>query len=57
MIIELAEKNDGKITRADVIELLKVDENRAYRTLKDLVNQGKLLQEGRGRYSYYVLKK
>lgn len=57
MIIELAEKNDGKITRADVIELLKVDENRAYRALKDLVNQGKLLQEGRGRYSYYVLKK
>lgn len=57
MIIELAAKNDGKITRADVIELLKIDENRAYRALKDLVSQEKLRQEGKGRYSYYVLIK
>ena len=57
MIIELAAKNDGKITRADVIELLKIDENRAYRALKDLVSQGKLRPEGKGRYSYYVLIK
>ena len=57
MIIELAAKNDGKITRADVIELLKIDENRAYRALKDLVSQGKLHPEGKGRYSYYVLIK
>lgn len=57
MIIELAAKNDGKITRADVIELLKIDENRAYRALKDLVSQGKLRPEGKGRYSYYVLRK
>lgn len=57
MIIELAAKNDGKITRSDVIELLKIDENRAYRALKDLVSQGKLRPEGKGRYSYYVLIK
>lgn len=57
MIIELAAKNDGKITRADVIELFKIDENRAYRALKDLVSQGKLRPEGKGRYSYYVLIK
>lgn len=57
MIIELAAKNDGKITRADVIELLKIYENRAYRALKDLVSQGKLRPEGKGRYSYYVLIK
>lgn len=55
MILELAAKNNGRVTRSDAIELLKVDENKAYRILKSLTKQGKLKLEGSGRYSYYAL--
>ncbi len=55
MIIEYATKNDGKITRSEAADLLKVDENKAYRLLKNMTKQGKIRLEGSGRYAYYDL--
>lgn len=57
MIIEFASKNDGRITRTDTIDLLKISKDSAYRLLKKMVSQGKMKLEGSGRAAYYVLSK
>ena len=52
LIINLAKTNDF-ISRADVVQLLHVDANKAYRLLKALVNQGILEPINKGRYAKY----
>lgn len=52
LIINLAKTNDF-IARADVIQLLHVDVNKAYRLLKALVEQGTLEPVNKGRYAKY----
>lgn len=52
LIINLAKTNEF-ISRADVVQLLHVDNNKAYRLLKSLVNQGVLEPINKGRYAKY----
>lgn len=52
LIISMAKQNEF-ISRADVIQLLHVNENHAYRLLKSLVDAGKLEPINRGRYAKY----
>lgn len=52
LIINMAKTNEY-ISRADVIQLLHVDDNKAYRLLKSLVDQGILIPKNKGRYSKY----
>lgn len=52
LILNLAKANDY-ISRADVIQLLHVDENKAYRLLKSLANKGQLESINKGRYAKY----
>jgi len=53
LIMELAQKQSGKITRQNVVELLNVTPSQAYRLLRKLVDQDKLIQNGTGRAAYY----
>jgi ATP-dependent DNA helicase RecG len=52
LIINLAKTNDF-ISRADVVQLLHVDNNKAYRLLKGLAEQGVLEPVNKGRYAKY----
>ena len=52
LIINLAKTNEF-ISRADVVQLLHVDNNKAYRLLKSLVDQGVLEPINKGRYAKY----
>ena len=52
LIINLAKTNEF-ISRADVVHLLHVDNNKAYRLLKSLVDQGVLEPINKGRYAKY----
>ncbi|SFR83300.1 ATP-dependent DNA helicase RecG [[Clostridium] aminophilum] len=52
LIINMAKSNEF-ISRADVIQLLHVDENKAYRLLKALVEQKLLEPINKGRYAKY----
>ena len=52
LIINMAKTNDY-ISRADVVQLLHVDENKAYRLLKGLVDQQVLEPINKGRYAKY----
>ena len=52
LIINLAKTNEF-ISRANIIQLLHVDANKAYRLLKALVDQGLLETVNKGRYSKY----
>ena len=52
LIINMAKTNEY-ISRADVIQLLHVDDNKAYRLLKSLVDQKILTPKNKGRYSKY----
>lgn len=52
LIIKMAKTNEF-ISRADVIQLLHVDNNKAYRLLKGLVEQHMLEPVNKGRYSKY----
>ena len=54
MIIKLAQKQ-GFVTRDNVIELLSINENQAYRLLRKLAVQNKLQLIGKGRNSKYSL--
>ena len=56
LIIYMAKTNDS-ISRADVIQLLHVDDNKAYRLLKALVDQDLLEPINKGRYAKYRYKK
>ena len=52
LIINLAKTNEF-ISRADVVQLLHVDNNKAYRLLQSLVDQGVLEPINKGRYAKY----
>lgn len=56
LIINLA-KSHTFISRADVVQLLHVDENKAYRLIKKLVEQGLLQKIQSGRYAKYQYTK
>jgi len=55
LILNLAKKNEF-ISRADVVELLHVNERRAYYLLKKLTDKGMLTAVNKGRYAKYQLK-
>ncbi len=55
LIISLAQNNQF-ISRSDVVNLLHVNEDKAYTLLKALVNKNKLEPINKGRYSKYSLK-
>lgn len=52
-IMELAQKQNGRITRENVVELLNVTPSQAYRLLKKIAEKGKLHLVGSGRNAYY----
>ena len=54
MIINMARKSDF-IARADVVNLLHVNEDKAYSLLKALTQQGVLTMVNKGRYAKYKL--
>ena len=53
LIRKMAENNDF-ISRADVVQLLHVPDNKAYRLLKKLVEQGVLVAINKGHYAKYA---
>lgn len=56
-IMELVAKQNGMITRDNVVELLNVSTSQAYRLLKKLTEKGKLELVGSGRKAFYAIKK
>ncbi len=56
-IMELVNKQNGKVTRDNVVELLNVTSSQAYRLLKKLTEKGQLELVGTGRNAFYQLKK
>ncbi len=54
-IMELIQKQSGKITRDNVVELLNVTPSQAYRLLKKLSDKGRIKLVGNGRSAYYEL--
>ena len=52
----LAQSNEF-ILRADVVQLLHVNENRAYWLLRKLVNDGVIVPVNRGHYAKYQLNR
>lgn len=52
LVLKLAEQQ-GKITRTDVVELLHVTGDQAYRILKKMVRDGTLIQEGTTKNTVY----
>lgn len=56
-IMELIQKQGGKITRDNVVELLNVAPPQAYRLLKKMSDKGRIKLVGNGRSAYYELVK
>lgn len=56
-IMELLQKQGGRITRDNVVELLNVTPPQAYRLLKKMSDKGKIKLVGNGRSAYYELIK
>jgi len=56
LVLNLAMHN-GFISRADVVNLLHVDANKAYRVLKSLSKEGRLMPVNKGRYAKYKFLK
>ena len=54
LVMELANKQNGRVTRENVIELLNISAPQAYRLLKRLADNGKLELIGSGRNAYYL---
>lgn len=54
-IMELIQKQGGRITRDNVVELLNVTPSQAYRLLKKMSDKGKIKLVGSGRSAYYEL--
>lgn len=52
LVMTLA-KNQGYITRDDVVQLLRISESQAYRILKRLSSENRILLEGTGRSAKY----
>lgn len=55
LLLQLAERQ-GFVTRKDAVELLHLAEPQAYRVLKKLVEENKLVLDGKGRGARYLLK-
>ena len=53
LVIKLAEKQDGYVTREDVMELLNLNDSQAYRVLKKIANANKVELIGKGRSARY----
>lgn len=53
LILELAEKQGGCVTRENVVDLLKVSPDQAYKLLKAMADKEKLILEGKGRAARY----
>ena len=56
-IMELIQKQGGKITRDNVVELLNVTPPQAYRLLKKMSDKGRIKLVGNGRSAYYEFVK
>ena len=56
-IMELIQKQGGRITRDNVVELLNVTPSQAYRLLKKMSDKGRIKLVGNGRSAYYELVK
>ena len=54
-IMELIQRQGGKITRENVVELLNVTPSQAYRLLKKMSDKGRIKLVGNGRSAYYEL--
>lgn len=54
-IIEFILKN-GKVTNKDVQQLLGVKDSRALKLLKELVEMGVIVKQGKLKGSYYTIK-
>lgn len=54
-IMELIQKQGGRITRDNVVELLNVTPSQAYRLLKKMSDKGRIKLVGNGRSAYYEL--
>lgn len=54
-IMELIQKQGGRITRDNVVELLNVTSSQAYRLLKKMSDKGRIKLVGKGRSAYYEL--
>ena len=54
-IMELIQKQGGRITRDNVVELLNVTPSQAYRLLKKMSDKGRITLVGSGRSAYYEL--
>ncbi len=57
MILKYAETNNGIITRKDAVELLKLNPPQAYRILKKMADEGRLIPEGKGKGACYRVSK
>ncbi len=55
-LIQNLAKNNEYVSRSDVVQLLHINENKAYSLLKKLVNSGALLPVNKGRYAKYQYK-
>jgi predicted HTH transcriptional regulator len=49
-------KDNGRITKKNVMELLNCKETKAKETLKELVNNNILEKVEKGKYTHYILK-
>lgn len=54
MILEFVRSN-GKITRADAADLLRISSDSAYKLLKNLCDKGRITLIGKGKSAYYVI--
>lgn len=54
-IMELIQKQGGRITRDNVVELLNVTPSQAYRLLKKMSDKGRIKLVGNGRAAHYEL--
>lgn len=57
LVLKLAKKQGGYVTRDNVSELLNISSSQAYRVLKKIANNGKLVLVGKGRTARYDLVK
>ena len=55
-LIQNLAKNNEYISRSDVVQLLHINESKAYNLLKKLVSDGALLPINKGRYAKYQYK-
>ena len=53
MVIEFIEKH-GRITCGDVMSLCDLDRHKASRFLAEMANNGDIVRNGEGRWTYYV---